>query len=136
MITEIARIIKNGEILFVQYIVVCMVILPLCIACGQTRPDPTIPIPSTAQLVQRMPGNRQIVQFTVDETPAQVVAWYKQELIPQGWKIYIESLQSAAPGISFTSSGYRVLFVLDVNIKSESHGSTIVEVELKPQPPA
>jgi hypothetical protein len=121
-----------------RHILAAVGIVLLCIACGQPRPDPTIPIPipSTAQAVQRVPGNRQLVQFTIGQTPEQVVAWYKQELIPQGWKIYTESLQSPAPGISFTSSGYRILFVLDVNIKSESNGRTFVEVELKPQPPA
>ncbi|MBS1968127.1 MAG: hypothetical protein JST60_20510 [Chloroflexi bacterium SZAS-1] len=111
-------------------------IVLLCIACGQPRPDPTIPIPSAAQAVQRAPGPRQIVHFTIDQTPEQVVAWYKQQLLPQGWSVNLEVPSALRPIISFSSSAYRILFVLDIIAEQRPNGVTSVEVELKPQPPA
>ena len=119
-----------------RHILAAMGIVLLCIACGQPRPDPTIPIPSTAQAVQLVPGNRQLVQFTIDQTPEQVVAWYKQELIPQGWSVNLEVPSVSRPIISFSSSAYRILFVLDIIAEQRPNGVTSVEVELKPQPPA
>lgn len=111
-------------------------IVLLCIACGELRPDPTIPIPVAAQTVQGTPGSRQIVRFNIAQTPDQVIEWYKNELMSQGWSINLEARTPPRSSVSFSSSGYRILFVLDVTAEQGPNGLTSVNLELKPQPPA
>jgi hypothetical protein len=89
-----------------------------------------------AEQVDRSPSTPDVIQFTTKYAPDEVLEWYKQEMVAQGWKVYIESHRPPPAVISFTSSGYRVLFVLDVFAERTPDGITLVRVELKSELPA
>ena len=94
------------------YLCLCMVTLVSCTIGGNSlRPDPNIALPSEAQQVdQALAPN--IISFTTNRSPDQVLDWYKQEMLAEGWTVNLEVRKPTRSIISFTSAGYRMLFSL------------------------